>query len=159
MPLSEHSQFSRLVCGPPQFIRQIIGARHGIRTHTLLIKSQPYYHYTKRTYWCRGRDSNPYCNAPKAFASFRWATSAKRKRENYFSRNLPINYHFTSCILRGNRNIHLIKGTPLHRTYRTRVVFWSSCHFENGDCIARFVIWEVKGAKSLCVFERVEKTY
>ena len=108
MPLTEHSQFSRLVCGPPQFIRQIVGAldrtrtyniyhlkvarlpncatraynnrkyhsllcilyrralhlqalthpfptylffgaRHGIRTHTLLIKSQPYYHYTKRT--------------------------------------------------------------------------------------------------------------
>ena len=33
MPLSEHSQFSRLVCGPPQFIRHI-GAPSGIRTHT-----------------------------------------------------------------------------------------------------------------------------
>ena len=27
----------------------VFGARHGTRTHIVLIKSQPYYHYTKRT--------------------------------------------------------------------------------------------------------------
>ena len=35
MPLSEHSQFSRLVCGPPQFIRQIIGALDRTRTYNI----------------------------------------------------------------------------------------------------------------------------
>ena len=83
----------------------------------------------------------------------------KRKRENLFLSQLPINYHFTSCILRGNRNIHLISGAPLQRHHRTRMAFWSSCHFENGDCIARSVIWKVKGAKSLRIFERTEKTH
>ena len=83
----------------------------------------------------------------------------KKKREKHFSRNLPINYHFTSYIPFGNRDIHFISRTPLHRTHRTRIVFWSSCHFEDGDCIASSVIWEVKGAKSLRTFERAEKTY
>ena len=35
MPLPEHSQFSRLVCGPPQFIRQIIGALDRTRTYNI----------------------------------------------------------------------------------------------------------------------------
>lgn len=35
MPLSEHSQFSGLVCGPPQFIRQIIGALDRSRTYNI----------------------------------------------------------------------------------------------------------------------------
>ena len=35
IPLTEYSQFSRLVCGPPQFIRQIIGALDRTRTYNI----------------------------------------------------------------------------------------------------------------------------
>ena len=60
MPLSEHSQFSRLVCGPPQFIRQIIGALDRTRTYNIYhLKVARLPNCATRAFWCTLRESNP----------------------------------------------------------------------------------------------------
>lgn len=56
---------------------RLIGARRGIRTHTVRVLSAPPptigLHGQN---WCAARDSNPHCLPPEGSASYRWATSA-----------------------------------------------------------------------------------
>ena len=145
----------------PFVLKSHIGDRGRIRTHepdtSRHISFQGYAHsplgHPAILNWCREWDSNPPCNAPKAFASFLWATAAKKMREFYLSQySLVCQYHQAPCVILGYWDIYLISIRPFKHFYGSTVHYLTWFAFYNGYCITSFIIWEVKSAKLGCIF-------